>query len=136
MASAVYPKFGEKLLEWALNQTAPAGLAFYVIAVDETYVPDNAHENLANIPGGAIQVPETALANVTIVDGIVNADDVDFSGVTIGERLQAAVIYAKDGGGNSYLAAYIDESSDGSIPQDFATTQGRLVWNAVGIFKV
>lgn len=133
--SAVYPKFRESLLSWALNANPPAGLAFYMIGVDSSYVYDAAHNDLADIAGGDIVMPEHALDSVTIVNGIVDAADESYTGLTIGHELDAVIIYMKDGAAASYLAAYIDESSDGSIPQTFDSTSGEVRWHASGIFR-
>ena len=134
--SAVYPKFREKLIEWALMDTVPAGLAFYMIGVDTDYTYDAAHNDLADVPAGAIIAPEHALDAVTYVNGIVDAADEAYTGLTLTDNLDAAIIYLKDAALNSYLAAYIDESSDGSMPAVLSSTSATFRWNASGIFKV
>lgn len=134
--SAVYPKFREKLLSWALNANAPAGLAFYAIGVDSSYAYNAAHVNLGNVPGGSIVIVEQALASVTITDGVVDADNVSVAGLDTTDVLDALLVYAKDGAAASYLAAYIDDSVDGSIPQDIDSTSAQIKWNAAGIFRV
>lgn len=135
--TAIYPKFRQQLLTWALNASAPAGLAFYVVGVKSTYVYDPAHTGLGNIPAGGICAPETALANVTIVDGVIDADDVYWDTVlTAGVTIDGLIVYLKDGGGNSFLAAYFDTSSDGSLPQLIESTSGFIRWDGQGIFKI
>lgn len=134
--SAVYPKFRESLVGWALNGNPPAGLAFYALGVDADYVYDAAHNDLADIPGGAIVMPEHLLDNVTYVNGIINADDELWTGLTLSETLDAVVIYMKDGAAASYLAAYIDESVDGSVPQLITATTGTVRFHSNGIFRV
>ena len=131
--SAVYPKYREKLVDWALNQSAPAGLDFYVIGVDATYVYDAAHNDLADVTG--ITIAEQPLANLTFTNGIIDADDISVEGLDISDDLDALIIYLKDGAAASYLAAYIDESADGSIPQGIDSTQGVISWHSGGIFR-
>jgi hypothetical protein len=133
--SAVYPKFREKLLEWPLTDTVPAGLAFYCIAVDSSYTYDPAHNDLADVTGGSIVVSEQALASVTYVNGILDAANVNLTGLDIADTFDAVIVYMKDGGGTSYLAAYIDESTDGSVPQPIDSTKGVISWNDSGIFR-
>jgi hypothetical protein len=133
--SAVYPKYREQLIAWALAANAPAGLLFYVIGVDATYVYDAAHNDLADVPGAAISIPEQALVSVTYVNGIVDADNVNVTGLDTADDLDAFIIYLKSGGGATYLAAYIDESSDGSVPQAIDSTKGVISWHASGIFR-
>jgi hypothetical protein len=134
--SAVYPNFREQLIDWAINQSAPAGLAFYVIGVDSSYVYSAAHVDLVDVIGGSIQASEQPILNVTYVDGIINGDDVEFSGLTLAEEITALIVYLKDGIGDSYLAAYIDESTNASLPATIGTSTGLLSWNASGIFRV
>lgn len=133
--SAVYPTFREQLLSWALNANPPAGLLFYVIGVDSGYTYNAAHNDLADVPGASITIPEVALASVTITGGVVDADNVSLSGLDTADSLDALIIYMKDGAAASYLAAYIDESADGSIPQTIDSTLGLISWNASGIFR-
>lgn len=136
MARKVYPKFAEKLLSWAINANAPAGLDFYFIVVDSSYIYDDSHTSLAAVGGGSIIVPETALAGVTITNGVVDATDVTLTGLTIGQTFDATIVYMKDGLGSSYLAAYLDESDDGSVPQTLGSTEGVIRWSDFGIFQV
>lgn len=133
--SAVYPKFREKLVQWAIAGPPPAGLAFYMIGVDATYVYSAAHVNLANVSAPSILAPEHLLDVVTYVDGIVDAADEAYTGLTLAAVLDAAIIYLKDGAGASYLAAYIDSSTDGSMPAALSSTSATFRWNASGIFK-
>jgi hypothetical protein len=133
--SAVYPKFREQLLSWALNANPPAGLAFYVVGVDSTYVYDAAHNDLADVGSGPVTIAEQALTSVTITNGVVDAANVSVTGLDTADSLDALVVYLKDGAAASYLAAYIDESVDGSIPQGIDATQGVISWAVGGIFR-
>lgn len=134
--SAVYPKFREQLISWALNQNAPAGLAFYAIGVDTDYVYNAAHVNLSSVASAAIVAGELALTGVTYVNGILDANDVEWTGLTPGDTLDGFIIYAKSGGGDSWLVCYIDGASDASIPQVIPGTTGKLKFNASGICKI
>lgn len=135
--TAIYPKFRQQLLSWALAANAPAGLTFHVVGVDAGYTYNAAHTSLADIPAGATVSPETQLTSVTVVDGVVDAADVEWDAVlTAGETITGLVVYLKSGAGATYLAAFFDTSTDASLPQLIESTTGFVRWNAAGIFKI
>lgn len=134
--AAVYPKIREQLISWALNQNAPAGLAFYVMGVDADYTYNAAHVNLTSVPAGARITSEKLLTGVTYVNGILDADDQRWIDMTPGDVIRGFVIYLKSGGGDTWLVCYLDTSIDGSIPQTVDSTIGDIIFNASGICKI
>lgn len=134
--SAVYPKIREQLISWAMNQNAPAGLTFYAIGVDTDYTYSAAHVNLSSVAGAAIIAGEKALSGVTYVNGILDANDVEWTNLVNGDVLDGFIVYLKSGGGDSWLVCYIDSSADSSIPQTIAGSTGSLRFNASGICKI
>lgn len=134
--AAVYPKIREQLISWALNQNAPAGLAFYVLGVDTDYTYNAAHVNLSSVAVGARITSEKLLTNVTYVNGVLDADDQRWTDLTPGDTLRGFVVYLKSGGGDTWLVCYLDTSIDGSIPQTIESTIGDIIFNASGICKI
>jgi len=130
--SAVYPLFREQLVSWMLNADAPAGIAFYCVGVDSTYTYSAAHSQLVDIGVSPIQIPEQALATVTYAGGVLDAADVELTGLTPGDGLDAVIIYVKWGAGNR-LVAYLDESLDASIPTTISNSEGRIRFGTGGI---
>lgn len=134
--SAVYPKSKELLLEYFLAGTTPSSVTFCAIGVNNTYTYNASHQTLVSVPGGSITAPEAELESVSILTGgILDADDVLFGDLDNGDEIVATIIYAKWGGGN-LLFAYIDESTDDSLPQTVTGNQAQINWNTSGIFKL
>jgi hypothetical protein len=134
--SAIYPLSKQRLMEYFLAGTTPTGVGFYCVAVDSTYTYDAAHENVADITPSAIVAAEQALASETILSGgALDADNVSYTGLTAGNTIDATIVYAKWMGGD-LLFAYINDSSDGSLPQLITGTEAQINWNASGIFKL
>lgn len=134
MASHVYPRARVRLLEYLMSLDSPQQAGFYVVGVSAAYVYDAAHEVVADITN--IVLPEQALANETVLaNGILDADDVSWTGLTPPVSVDALVVYAKWTGG-SLLFAYIDQTTNASLPQVIDATEANIVWNAAGIFKL
>lgn len=134
--SAIYPLARQRLLEHLLAGTTPTGVGFFVVGVDSTYVYDAADEVVGDILGSSIVAAEVALTGETVLPGgILDADDVLFTGLDNTDTIDAVIVYAKWSGG-SLLFAYIDESTDASLPQPIDGAQGEIHWNASGIFRI
>lgn len=133
--SAVYPLIRQQLVSWAVNANAPAGLQFYAIGVTSDYVYNSAHNDLADIDGGDICLPEKLLTSVTYVNGILDAADPAWTGLTPGATIDAVVIYMKSGG-SSFLVAYLDDTVDTSLPALIDSSSVTITFNAAGICKL
>jgi hypothetical protein len=105
-----------------------------VVGVDASYVYDASHNDIADL--GASPVSDYAtLVGFTYVDGVLNANDVDLLGLTPPDVFDAAVVlfeWTLPSAG-SLLICYIDQSSDGSVPQVINSTSGQIIWDALGI---
>lgn len=134
--NAVYPKFREQLLEWALNASQPGGILFYVVGVDSDYVFGAAHTSLADVVGTDESTPRKLLTGVTITDGTLDANDLEFDSLEAGKQIQSFVVYAQDTADSTYLVCYLDTSADGSLPVTVSAPSGLVRWNAAGICKI
>lgn len=102
MATAIYPKFKQKILEAdadaALN-TADGATGVYAALIDlGTYTYSAAHDFYDDITG--IVDDNVEVTTKTVVDGSFNGDDVTFSSVT-GNSAEAIILYRKNGGASS-----------------------------------
>ncbi len=105
MASAIYPKAKEALLQAGINLSADTIKAALIDTGLYTY--SAAHQYWSSASAGSIGTPQT-LGSKTFTDGVFDAADASFSAVT-GNSVEAIIIY-KDTGtpATSPLIAYID----------------------------
>jgi hypothetical protein len=136
MANVVYPLAKQRLLEWALAASGPAGAATVnVIGVKSSYVYSASHEHIADVPGADIVAPETELDNVTTLLGVMKADNPTLTGMTAGQTLHALIVFAR-WAGDSLLLCYMDTPADASLPALINSTTGLLAFDASGIFSL
>ena len=88
MANTAYPKGAERILSGAVNLVSAVIKA---ALVPSTYTYSASHEYLA-VVGSRIGVDQT-LANPTVVNGVFDADDVDFGAQAPGATIKAVVLY-------------------------------------------
>ncbi len=113
MASTWYPKFKEALLTGASNSNPSSGnvKAILVDTADEAY--NSADQYLSDITGAGIVATSGNLANKTFTNGVFDADDITFTGVT-GDQSEAIIIYIDTGTSTtSRLMLFIDTASSG-----------------------
>ena len=111
MASALYPKFKEQLLQAGINLASVNIKVILVDGADYTY--SAAHEFLSDVPGAARVATSGNLASKTFTNGVFDAADFTFSSVT-GDQSEALVLYVDTGvEGTSRLIAFIDTFSSG-----------------------
>lgn len=132
--SQVYPKLKEQLLSWALLSTGPADVTLQCCGVDETYVYDAAHDTIADL-GDSIVMDRTDFQWSTLTDGNVTGFPVTVSGVTPGPTLAGVVVLMSWAGGTQ-LCAFIDQSTDASLPQEISSSAFAVQWDELGIFKI
>jgi hypothetical protein len=109
MANALYDKGRNGFLQGQIAWVS-ADIRVLLVDTDEYTVNVGTHEFLTSIPGAA-RVATAPLANKTAVDGVADADDVTFTGVS-GAESEALVIYLHTGtDGTSRLIAYIDSAT-------------------------
>ena len=111
-----------------------------LVALDNTYVYDAAHDFLNDVGVGARIATSAALTTKTIVDGVADADDVTFVAVPLGDTITQLVLYQSTGvEATSRLIAHFDTKGDGT-PISVVTNGGDVVvtWSngADRIFKL
>lgn len=131
--SGVYIIYREKLLEWAISGSVPANLVVMCCGVDGSYTFSNVHEDLAALDD-SIVAPGVELTGVSTVNGILDADDAVFAGLDPGPTIVAAVIYFSYDGGTT-LIAYIDESTNSSLPYELLGSDFEFKFNSSGICR-
>lgn len=132
MASAVYPKYKEAVIQASANSSlAGSGTTgVYAALVDTgTYTYSAAHQFYSDLSG--IVGTDQELASKTFVSGLLDAADSTFPSVS-GASVEAVVLYVKNAGANTTwrLVGYIDGIS--------VTPNGGnigVTWNASGIIQ-
>lgn len=110
MASAIYPKGKEQMLQGGINMST-ADIRFILVdTADYTY--SAAHEFLSDVAAaGRVAVTASGVGSKTFTDGVFDAADITFSSVT-GDVSEALIIYAHTGTeGTSRLIAYLDSAT-------------------------
>jgi hypothetical protein len=115
MASAVYPKFKEALLQGGANTNLSSGTVKAVLVDTGTYTYSSAHEFFSSVSGiaqSSAANAEVTIDNKTFVNGVFNtSDDTDtFPALdATATDYEALVIYVDTGvAGTSRLVAYVD----------------------------
>jgi hypothetical protein len=132
MASAIYPKFKEALLQ-ASSGSSLAGsgtTGVYAALLSSTYTYSAAHQYYSDLTG--IVGTPVELGTKTFVGGLLDAADSTWSSVS-GSAVNAVALYVQNAGANTTwrLVAYIDGIS-------ITPNGGNItaVWNASGIVQL
>ena len=123
MADAIYTSAREAFLNGQINYGSDT---IKVVCVDTNdYTFSAAHDWLSDIPGAA-RVATATLTGKTTTDGVADAADTEFVGVT-GDQFEALVIY-KDTGieGTSQLICYLDSYT--GLPLTPNSGDVRIIW--------
>jgi hypothetical protein len=134
MASAIYPKAKEQMLQGGINLASSNVKAVLVDAADYTY--SAAHEFLSDVPAAARVATSGNFASKTFPDGVFDAADAVFASAT-GDQSEAVVFYIDTGTATtSRLIAYIDTGTGLPVTPNGADI--NLVWDngANRIFKL
>ena len=126
MASAIYPKFKQKIMEGSIN--IPSDTIKIALVDTGTYTYSSAHEFFSSVTG-VVGTPVT-LGNKSVVNGVFDADDATFSAVS-GNSVEAVVIYKDTGSAaTSPLIIFIDGISvtpnGGSITIQFDSGANKI----------
>lgn len=106
MASSIYPKYMESLIQGSAN-TSLAGTVKAALVDTGTYTYNAAHDFLDDLTG-VVGTAET-LGTKTYTDGVFDAADIAAYNAAGGASAEAIVIYIDTGvAGTSRLVAYID----------------------------
>ena len=132
MASVVYPKFKEGILQgtWNLSSAVVRG----VLIDTGTYTYSAAHD-FYNDLSGVVATESGALTTKTFTNGTFDADNITFTAAT-GVNAEAIVLFVDTGNAaTDALICYIDSASSG-LP--VLPNGGDIViaWNASGIFSL
>lgn len=132
MASVVYPKAKEQLLQGGINLSSSTVRAVLIDTGTYTY---NAAHNAYDDLSGVVGTESGAFGSKTFTDGVFDAADITFSSVT-GNTAEAIVIFIDTGTASTdLLIAYIDSASSG-LPVTPNGGDITVTWNASGIFAL
>lgn len=132
MASAIYPKYKEAILQSAANSNMSSGTVKAALIDTAVYVYSAAHEFYSSV-SGVVGTPVT-LTTKTFTNGVFDADNSTWTGVS-GASVEAVIIYIDTGvAGTSRLIAYIDSGT--GLP--VTPNGGDIIstWNGSGIFAL
>lgn len=131
MASVIYPKFKEALLQGTYNLSSAVVRAVIVDAGTYTY---NAAHDFYNDISGVVGVESGALASKTFTNGVFDAADVTFTGVS-GASAEAIILFVDTGNvATDALICYIDTGT--GLPVTPNGGDITITWNASGIFAL
>ena len=131
MASALYPKWKENLLQFTANNDLDNASLKVALIDTGTYTYNSAHDFYADL-SGVVGTPVALTTSRTYTNGLFDAADVTFTSVS-GNSVEALVIYVDTGNtATSPLIAYIDGFS-AVTPNGGDIT---VAWNASGIFQL
>jgi len=126
MTNALYPKAKQLALGTGLGLAAGTVKAQLVDAAAYTY--SAAHQFLSDIPGGARVGSAVTLANKSVTNGVFDADDLTFSGLTGAPSIEALALYVDTGNeATSPLITYIDTAT--GLPISSGATGGSVTWD-------
>jgi hypothetical protein len=106
MANAIYPKAKEQMLQGGINLSSATVKVVLLDTADEVY--NSADDFYDDITGAGVIGTAQTLANKTFTNGVFDADDVTFTGVS-GDQAEAILIYIDTGSAaTSRLIAFLD----------------------------
>lgn len=136
MPNGIYDKGRQAFLDADIDWSADT---IRCILVDTgAYTPDlTLHDFLDDIPGGARIGTPVTLASKTSTNGVADAADISFTGLSSAPTIEALVIYKWTGvDATSALIAYVDTAT--GLPVAAGATQVDVTWDngANKIFKL
>ena len=132
MASAIYPKFKEALLQGDYDLSTAVIRAVLVDTGTYTYsAAHNAYDDLSGIVG----TESGALGSKTFTNGTFDAADITFTAVT-GSTAEAIVLFIDSGTASTdYLICFIDSAASG-LPVTPNGGDINVTWSGSGIFSL
>lgn len=120
MSNALYPKFKEYLLDVLMTSTVKAQL---VDLANYTY--SAAHQFLSDIPVGARVGAPVTLTGKSVTNGVFDANDPTWSGLSGAPSIEAVAYYIDTGvEGTSRIAYFMDTAT--GLPIAAGATGGTL----------
>lgn len=135
MTNAVYPKCKQLALGAGVNLAAGTVKATLIDTANYTY--NAAHDFYDDVGGTARIGTPVVLGTKTLTDGVFDAADISFTGLTSAPSLEAVIIWVDTGvEATSPLVAYIDTAT--GLPVAAGATQVDVAWDngANKIFKL
>lgn len=132
--SQIYNTFKDRLWSWAKNSTGPANVKLKMVAINNTYTWDASHNDLADI-GSAVVATSLEISGAVMNQGVLDAGDVSFAGITTGPVVAGYVVYL-DWTSGTQLVCFIDESTDGSLPYTIASPNFGVRFSSSGICRI
>lgn len=135
MPNQRYPKAAERQLTTGLNLAAGVVKAQLIDLAEYTF--NAAHEFLVSVPSAARIGAPVTLTGKSVTDGVFDAADVTFSGLTSAPSIEALLIYVEvTNDADSYLLHLIDTAT--GLPIAAGATGGSVTWDngANKIFRV
>lgn len=128
MANAIYGKGRQAFADKQISWTGDTIKCVLIDAAAYTAVIDT-HEFLSDIPAGArIGTPQT-LAGKTNVLGVLDANDLSFTGLSAAPSLEALAIFQDTAvEGTSRLIAFIDTAT--GLPVAAGAAQVDVTWDS------
>lgn len=131
MASAIYPKFKEALLQGDYDLSTAVVRA--VLVDTGTYTYNSAHD-FYNDLSGVVGTESGAFASKTFTNGTFDAADITFTAVT-GSTAEAIVLFVDTGNvATDALIAFLDSAT--GLPVTPNGGDINVTWNASGIFTL
>jgi len=131
MASAIYPKFKEALLQGDYDLSTAVVRA--VLIDTGTYTYSSAHD-FYNDLSGVVGTESGAFGSKTFTNGTFDAADITFTAV-IGNTAEAIVLFVDTGNvATDALIAYLDSAT--GLPVTPNGGDINVTWNASGIFTL
>lgn len=131
MASVVYPKFKEALLQGTYNLSSAVVRA--VLIDTGTYTYNAAHDFYADL-SGVVGTESAALASKTFTNGVFDAADFSFTAVT-GNTAEALVYFVDTGNAaTDALICYVDNGT--GLPVQPNGGDINITVNASGVFAL
>ena len=131
MASAIYPKFKEALLQGDYDLSTAVVRA--VLVDTGTYTYSSAHD-FYNDLSGVVGTESGAFASKTFTNGTFDAADITFTAVT-GATAEAIVLFVDTGNvATDALIAFLDSAT--GLPVTPNGGDINVTWNASGIFTL
>jgi hypothetical protein len=115
----------------------PGGADLYVIGVNDSYVYDPTHTTFEDIDVESIVFPPTEILGFTLNGTTLDAPNTQIGAATVGETLHGIVIlFAWDDEVETALVAYLNQTTNSTLPQSIVTGQFELRWNDQGICRL
>jgi len=131
MATTVYPKARQRMLDELLG-------ALKAVLVKSTYTYNAAHDFLDDVTG-THRVATATLASVTTTNGVLDAADFSFTGVTgtVGQEANAIILYVDTGEeSTSPIYAYVDNYTPNPVYLTPNATTINVTVDAAGLFTL